>query len=197
MNSLAFLSTHFDSIRAQRGRRQAMTLAALSVLAIAVSPLAHADLGGAPQLPASAQLSATAVRSFQARTGTTALAAVTSTAASTASTYTVRQSTLADGTVEREYLNVDQTVFAAAFAGRFIPDLQSLLGSNAFTQYASARAAEHESDIANGAQRSRGTPVNVQTDNMVVQITGHPGAFSGRAWLPALVPTGMDTADIK
>jgi len=166
-------------------------------LAAVLSPLAHADLGGTPHLPASAQMSAAAVRSFQARTGTTALAAVTSTASSAASTYTVRQTTLADGTVEREYLNVDQTVFAAAFSGRFIPDLQSLLGSGAFTQYAGARAAEHESDVASGIQRSRGTPVNVQTDTMVVQITGHPGAFSGRAWLPALVPSGMDTADIK
>lgn len=195
MNFFSFLSAHARIGMSKSAVRHAPVGAALSSMVMAFSTAAHADLGGAPKLPASSVLSSTAVQSLQGRVGTVALAA--STNSTTASTYTVRQSTLADGTVEREYLNVDGTVFAAAFSGQFIPDLQSLLGSSAFTQYADARATARAADAESGLRRDRGSPVNVRTGNVVVQITGHPGAFAGRAWVPTLVPSGMSTTDIK
>jgi len=196
MNGLLMLSSRTRRLITAPPYPRMARLAVACALMFGAGVPAHADLGGAPRLPASATLSSAAVQSFQARTGTTALAATTSGAAS-ASTYSVRESTQADGTVEREYLNVDGTVFGVAFSGPFIPDLQSILGSGAFTQYADAREAAKTADTENGIRRGRSAPVNVQTSNVVVQITGHPGAFNGRAWVPTLVPSGLDTANIK
>jgi hypothetical protein len=195
MNFFFFLSMHARSLRLKSFGRNAAIVAALPVLSMGFSTAARADLGGAPTLPDSAALSSTAVQSLQGSVGTIALSA--STGSTAASTYTVRESTLANGTVVREYLNVDGTVFAAVFSGQFLTDLQSLIGSSAFTQYADARAAAHAAETESGIQRGRGSPVNVQASNLVVQITGHPGAFFGRAWIPTLLPSGMNTSDIK
>lgn len=107
---------------------------------------------------------------------------------STSSSYTVRETTLANGTAVREYLTSAGTVFAVAWSGPQMPDLSSLLGTY-FPQYVAGVQASR----ANGV---RG-PGAVENSALVVHSGGHMGAFSGQAWLPSALPSGFSTSDIQ
>jgi hypothetical protein len=110
--------------------------------------------------------------------------------ASASASYTVRETTLGNGTVVREYLTTDGTVFAITWRGPQMPDLNELLGSY-FPQYvAGVKAAR----AARGGARG---PVAVDQSSLVVQSGGHMGAFSGRAWLPPALPAGVSGSDIQ
>ncbi|PYE22810.1 uncharacterized protein DUF2844 [Paraburkholderia silvatlantica] len=163
--------------------------------ALLAAPAAHAALGGAPMpTPAGASVSTLSAAAAAAATGNASAAARAAVqgAASGASTppaYTVQQTTLANGTVVREYLTQGGTVFGVAWDGPQMPNLATLLGSY-FPQYTAGVKASH------AAGRVRGPGV-VENSNVVVHSGGHMGAFSGQAWLPQALPAGVSASDIQ
>jgi hypothetical protein len=178
-----------DTARASSAARlAALTLAGAAALAFAAP--SRAALGGAPMAtPAGANVStlngaATSGIAKQAAEASTASSAATSTA-----TYTVRQTTLANGTVVREYVSQAGTVFGVGWTGPQPPDLTALLGTY-FPQYVAGVQASHAAGIVHG-------PAIVEQPGLVVHSGGHMGAFSGQAWLPQDLPAGVTPADIQ
>ena len=144
-----------------------------------ISPLAQAALGGAPEdfsppaTPASREASVARV------SGTTDTAGTTTTAA--AAPFTMQEHSLPSGTVVRQYV-ANGKVFAVSWQGPSMPDLRRLLGDDYFTQYRQAAAAS----------RSGRGHLHVQDPGLVVQSSGHMRAFSGKAYVPQLLPKGVD-----
>jgi hypothetical protein len=103
--------------------------------------------------------------------------------------YTVHEIQAATGTVVREYLSPQGIVFGVAWSGPRLPDLRQLLGSY-FEPY---RAAVQSRSGARMARR----PVTIDQPGLVVQIGGHVGAFSGRAYVPEMVPSSVRTEEIQ
>jgi hypothetical protein len=142
----------------------------LAAVLAAFSMSAHAALGGQPTLPSTAGTSSTGV----------------SVDASTNASYTVRQETLTNGTVEREYLTSGGEVFGISWNGPYKPDLQDFMGSDIFSEYGAALQAANV----------RGSH-SVTFDGVVVQEVGHMGHFVGRAYVIDLLPSGIDTSVIQ
>ena len=94
--------------------------------------------------------------------------------------YTVHTLTLANGGTAREY-EAGGAVFAVAWRGPGRPDLRQLLGPSFATLQAEVAVA----------RRGRRRPLMVRHDDLVVHSAGHPGAFWGYAYLPALVRAGF------
>lgn len=88
----------------------------------------------------------------------------------------------------REFLNRNGIVFAVTWAGPAAPDLQRLLGTQ-FAVYTTALAARPRL----GLQRS----VRVATRDLVVESEGHLRNFTGRAYLPAMIPAGVSAAELR
>jgi hypothetical protein len=101
--------------------------------------------------------------------------------------YSVHEMRASTGTTVREYAAADGKVFAVAWKGPWRPDLRQLLGEY-FSDYQQAAKGKHTGH--NGPLRSA-------TDRLVIEMSGHPRAFYGRAYVPDLVPAGVEPADIK
>jgi hypothetical protein len=167
-------------IRSIQGTLPAV-VAACALLAVAAP--AEAGLGAAPmQTPSGATVDSLSAAAHAASSGASG-------STSTAS-YTVKQTTLASGTVVREYIGQDGTVFGIAWQGPAMPDLTTLLGSY-FPQFASGVQAQQAKGIG-----SRNV-ANVADSGLVVHSGGHMGFFVGQAYLPQALPTGVSSADIK
>lgn len=102
--------------------------------------------------------------------------------------YTVHEVQLESGTIVREFATAAGTVFAVSWLGPVLPDLSVLLGShfNTFLR---------ETEQARVAGR-RGAPVNMDRDGVIVRSTGRMRNFSGHAYVPALIPTGVEINDL-
>ena len=100
--------------------------------------------------------------------------------------YTVHEILTPSGTKVREYLSPAGQVFAVAWNGPFMPDLQQLLGPSydIFQQAAQSR------------RNGRG-PLAVNHPSLVAHAGGHMRAFSGRAYVPLLVPANVSLDEIK
>lgn len=103
-----------------------------------------------------------------------------------ASQYTVHEIQTTSGTVIREYVSAQGQVFAVAWQGPFMPDLQQILGSY-FAEYEAA---------ARSKRAGRG-PVLVQQPGLVVHSGGRMRAFFGRAYIPQLLPAGVILDEIQ
>lgn len=91
--------------------------------------------------------------------------------------------------VLREFVTPSGTIFGFAWQGPNIPDMQQLLGSH-YQDYVAAVKAER--------QKHRGRkPLNINYNGLVVQIRGHMRAFFVRAYLPGMVPQGVDAGTIQ
>ncbi|MGF6243412.1 hypothetical protein P3T42_005176 [Paraburkholderia sp. GAS38] len=154
--------------------------------AVSAVQSAYAALGGAPMTPpAGASVNSQTVSSAAVAHA----ASGTASAAGIASSYTVRTTTFGSGTVVREYLAPDGSVFGLAWNGPQMPNLNDLLGTY-FPQYlAGVQAAR--------AVRGGHGPVAVDQDTLVVHSGGHMGAFAGQAWLPQALPAGVSGSDIQ
>jgi hypothetical protein len=86
-----------------------------------------------------------------------------------------------------EFTDRTGRVFAVSWSGPVTPDLSRLLGTS-FAPYTAA--------LANIAHRPLHRVVRVVTPTLVVESGGHMRAFSGRAYLPALLPAGMPVSDV-
>jgi Protein of unknown function (DUF2844) len=100
--------------------------------------------------------------------------------------YTVEQISTPDGVTVNEYLSPNRTVFAVSWRGPRPPDLSQLLGSY-FPEYQAAAAAPPE-------QHHR---LLLQTENLVVETSGHMRDLRGRAYIPALLPPGVKADEIQ
>ena len=155
--------------------------AGLAFSLLPVSP-AHAALGGAPMTPPSSATVSNAVTHA-------ATPAVASASAASASSYTVRTTTLPVGTVVNEYVGADGVVFGVAWQGPRIPNLPTLLDSY-FPQYVQGI----QNQRVNGGGRGN---VSVTGSALVVRSGGHMGSFAGQAYLPPALPAGVSASDIK
>lgn len=106
-----------------------------------------------------------------------------------AGAYTVHEIKAATGIVVREYVSPDGTVFAVAWKGPAIPNLQQILGSY-FQTFSDAAQAQRT------AHRGRGA-LYIQQPELVVESTGHTRTFSGRAYDPTRLPQGVGANDIQ
>ncbi len=104
-----------------------------------------------------------------------------------AGTYSVHELRLPGGTRVREYLNAAQQIFAVAWNGPSIPDLQQLLGTY-YPRYLGA---------AKVMGRARRRPIVMQEADLVIHTGGHPRAFFGVAYLPQSMPAGVSADLIK
>jgi hypothetical protein len=86
--------------------------------------------------------------------------------------------TLPSGTVVHEYLSPAGAVYAITWRGPRMPDLRTMLGPY-FAQLSHARmkGSHHDATLT-------GT-------DFVLRSAGHGNNFSGRAWVPSLVPAGV------
>jgi Protein of unknown function (DUF2844) len=91
------------------------------------------------------------------------------------------------GQVVREYVSADGNVFGVAWDGPFLPDLQQVLGTY-FEPMKQAAAAQQ--------RRGRG-PLTIETSGFVFHQGGHMRNFRGSAYVPALVPQGVDVTEIQ
>jgi hypothetical protein len=106
--------------------------------------------------------------------------------------YSVHEITTPYGTVVREYVGPDGKVFGVAWRGPFLPNFQQLLGDSygTFAQAAQdARSAQ--------PRRSRNAPLAVQKPDLVVRSTGHMRAYVGQAYIPGMIPQGVDVQEIR
>jgi Protein of unknown function (DUF2844) len=88
----------------------------------------------------------------------------------------------------REFQDRSGVVFAVVWSGPAMPDLQKLLGASYQTYTTAVAAANHS-----GLKRS----LRIATSELVVESDGHMRAYSGRAYLPALIPAGTSAADLR
>lgn len=156
---------------------------------------ALAALGGAPMTPpGDASVSSRIVQPATGAASSTQSvmrsAASAASSATASASYTVRETTLGNDTVVREYLATDGSVFGIAWRGPQMPDLNDLLGSY-FPQYVAGVKAVR---AARGGARG---PVAVDQSTLVVHSGGHMGAFNGQAWLPTALPAGVSGSDIQ
>ena len=90
------------------------------------------------------------------------------------------------GSRVREFVSPAGFVFAVAWEGPRIPDLRQLLGAH-FEAY--SRAAQQ--------RQGRRGPLVLELPGLVFESYGHPRSFRGRAYLPELLPEGVQTDAIR
>jgi hypothetical protein len=101
--------------------------------------------------------------------------------------YVVHELQLPSGTIVREFVSPAGKVFAVAWRGPTLPDLRQLLGDENFQGFLNAPAMRQV------PRRLR----LVQLDQLVVHSAGRPRAFSGYAYVPALVPPGILVENLR
>jgi hypothetical protein len=90
--------------------------------------------------------------------------------------------------VVREYVSSSGVVFGIAWKGLRDPDLTHLLGS-----YSNAYR-----DALRKTPRQHGRhPLEVKTDQVVVERWGHMRDLQGRAYAPVLIPPGVSIDEIR
>ncbi len=102
--------------------------------------------------------------------------------------YALHEIRAATGTMVREYVNSSGTVFAVAWDGPWLPDLRQVLGDH-FNQYQAAIRAQR-------ARTARGV-ASINQPGLVVQMSGHARAFTGRAYIPTMLPQGVRLEAIR
>jgi hypothetical protein len=93
------------------------------------------------------------------------------------------------GTVVREYVSPEGTVFAVSWQGPFMPDMRRLLATY-FERYSSAAEAQR-------GRRVGRSPLDIHVHSLVVQTAGHMRAYVGRAYDSGLLPAGVRVEDIR
>ncbi len=102
--------------------------------------------------------------------------------------YTVHEIKGSSGTLVREYASADGHIFAIAWQGPFVPDLQQLLGQY-FDQYSAALKANKATYVGR-------RPLNLQLPGLIVQMNGYMRAYHFRAYIPQQVPAGVKQEEL-
>jgi len=98
-------------------------------------------------------------------------------------TASATQARLQTGIVIREYVSPAGKVFAVTWQGEAPPNMRQLLGSY-FQQYVDAMKAQ-----VSGRPGRR--PVLIVEPDFVVQMSGRVRAYAGKAYLPGMLPSGV------
>jgi Protein of unknown function (DUF2844) len=106
---------------------------------------------------------------------------------SRATNFTVHEMKAVDGTAVREFVSPTGQVFGVAWNGPFRPDLKQVLG-NYYDQVLAVAKSRHA---------SHNTPLTIHEPGFVVEMGGHMRYFTGRAYVPGMLPQGVQTTDIK
>lgn len=93
-----------------------------------------------------------------------------------------------DANIVREYISPSGVVFAVAWNGLSHPDLSSLLG----TYFGEYRQALRDTAIRKGRRY-----LQVKANRVIVEKWGHMRNMQGRAYIPALIPSGVNIDEIK
>jgi len=93
---------------------------------------------------------------------------------------------LASGIVVHEYVSTTGEVYAITWRGPRMPDLRELLGRY-FTQL------DHRDSRPRGGHHR----MTLTGTDLVIQSSGHRRSFAGRAWVPSLVPSGVNLDDVR
>ncbi|MBL0123278.1 MAG: DUF2844 domain-containing protein [Betaproteobacteria bacterium] len=97
---------------------------------------------------------------------------------------TTHEIRMSDGSGIKQYVNSAGVVFAVSWRTRLKPDLEALLGPRFALQGATVGAA---AGVA-GIKRQQ----SIRQPNLVVHQGGRMNAFAGLAYVPTLVPEGID-----
>lgn len=101
-------------------------------------------------------------------------------------TYEIRDP---NGNVIREFVSPAGRVFAVAWEGRFIPEMDRLLGG-VFQEY--SRAVHSEYPSHNWRQ-----PLFIRTSTLSFESGGHMGWYYGRAYVPSEAPNDFPIEEIR
>jgi hypothetical protein len=101
--------------------------------------------------------------------------------------YTVQEID-ANAVVVREYVSSSGIVFGIAWNGLIHPDLTQLLGSY---------AGEYQKTLKQTLRVPGRRRLQVKTSRVVVEKWGHMRDLRGRAYDPALIPSGVNVDEIK
>jgi len=99
--------------------------------------------------------------------------------------YTVQQIQTDYGTTVNEYVSANGTVFAVSWKGPVLPDLRQILGQY-FTSYVEAGKSKHGGH----------SHLSIEQPGLVAHSSGHLRAFSGSAYIPGALPSGLTASDI-
>jgi hypothetical protein len=102
--------------------------------------------------------------------------------------YEIHEMRAQSNIVVREYVSAGK-VFGVAWQGPARPDLQQLLG-NYFQQFSQAAQTQK-------AQRKARGPLVISEGGLVVQLSGHPRYFTGKAYVPGMLPSGVQAQEIQ
>jgi hypothetical protein len=108
---------------------------------------------------------------------------------STSPAYTLHEIKTPMGTIVHEFVSADGKVFAVAWHGPSMPPMQQILGTY-FQQFSAGVQAHHAAHVGRG-------PLNIQQPGLVVQSSGHPRGYFGRAYVPGMLPQGITTDQIR
>jgi len=103
--------------------------------------------------------------------------------------YTVHEIRSESGTTVREFVSPDGRVFAVAWEGQWHPDMEQVLGAYFVRYQQGAQAALLQ-------RRSRGL-LQIRDGDLVVQMSGHQRAFTGRAYLANGIPRGVQADALR
>jgi hypothetical protein len=106
-------------------------------------------------------------------------------------THVRHELTLPNGAAVHEYTNAQGQVFAIRWSGPGKPDLRSLLGDH-FTIFQAANIGP-----SGRFGRILRRPPTVNNPDLKITTGGHMGYFWGLAWLPAMVPPGVQPGDLQ
>jgi hypothetical protein len=113
------------------------------------------------------------------------------------SSYVLHEITLPSGGKVREFVSpTGAAVFGVAWEGQFPPNFQQILGP--YYQQVQQAIAQQKAAAEQGSgqtHRRRG-PVVVETSGIVFTQGGHMRSFHGQAYIPQLVPQGVEASDI-
>jgi len=101
--------------------------------------------------------------------------------------YTI-QEVISDSVSVREYISPSGVVFGIAWNGLTHPDLTLLLG---------AYTGEYQEALKQTPRKYGRRFSQVRTDRVVVEKWGHMRHLQGRAYAPALIPSGVSIDEIK
>lgn len=101
--------------------------------------------------------------------------------------YAVQELQLPSGTTVREYVSSSGKIFAVSWQGPTLPDLEQIMGADHYKTFM------HAPDARQVPRRLR----SLRRDELVVHSAGRPRAFSGHAYIPALVPPGVQVEELR
>ena len=142
-------------------------LCSVALALVSASP-AFAGLGGAPMTEAANNQARIVKRAMAATSGS------------------VNEVTTTDGTVVREYVSAQGKVYAVTWNGPIMPDLQALFGEHFVTFQQETKA-----------MRPRHGALRITRPDLVIYSGGHMRAFQGRAYLPQLLPAGVNIEELQ